>query len=185
MRSHDVPRVILIALAGWVGCMVTSRSAYSDSCSPPDFTPIAFPGTTDTQPWGISNSGLVVGTYDFGLGNTRGFEYSGGAFVPLDFPGALSTQPFGVNDSGLVVGDYLPSGPGQPQGFVYNGASFTPLNMPGASWTDPQGINDLGQITGSDGGSDARFHRFVWGSTLLITGLIALAWLRRHEWFDL
>ncbi len=51
------------------------------------YTTIAFPGSMYTQPYGINNSGQIVGLYTNPDGNTHGFLLTAGSFSTIDFPG--------------------------------------------------------------------------------------------------
>jgi probable HAF family extracellular repeat protein len=73
------------------------------------FITIAFPGAAMTQAFGVNDSGLVVGAYTTGSGNsavTHGFTWLNGRFASLDIGGASSTTINGVNDEGDLVGFY-------------------------------------------------------------------------------
>ena len=78
---------------------------------------IDVPGATSTKPYGISNSGSIVGLYIDVTGANRGFLYAGGSFTTVDFPGADLTSPQGVNSSGSIVG-YYEGATGGWHGFV-------------------------------------------------------------------
>lgn len=65
---------------------------------------IAFPGATQTQPWGVNDSGIVVGWYSNGSFN--GFALKGGKYLAINYPGAVYTFVSGINDAGQIVGSY-------------------------------------------------------------------------------
>src|SRR4029077_8355746 len=74
------------------------------------FTAINYPGATDTQAYGINDSGDIVGTYRDTAGLNHGFLLSKGTFSTIDFPGAGSTSARGINSSGDIVGTFAPGG---------------------------------------------------------------------------
>src|SRR5262249_2499191 len=98
------------------------------------FTPFSEPGATFTEPYGISNNGLVVGISSLGS-----FLYNG-TFIPLTFAGH-TTVPRGVNNSGVVVGS-------DGNGFWFDGTDFTFIPIPGALFTEAYSISDFGQVVG-------------------------------------
>ena len=83
-------------------------------------------------PYGVGNSGEIVGYYLDGSGDLHGFSYSNGTYTRLNDPsaggGADGTQAFGVNASGEIVGVYEDSS-NVYHGFLYNG-TWTTLNDP-------------------------------------------------------
>ena len=89
-----------------------------------NFDDLFIPGSFDTTPSGINNTGQIVGTFldvisgdDMSCCSQRGFINVGGSsgtFIPLDHPAAFrgetflgGTQAFNISDSGLIVGHFL------------------------------------------------------------------------------
>jgi uncharacterized membrane protein len=124
-----------------------------------------FPGSTRTEPWDISRTGIIVGTYNVsGVLGTRAFMVKSGVFHQITFPGfpATSASAFGVNSNGDVVGDFLSNG--TAFGYLLRNGKVTILSFPGAkAGTTPTSINDEGVVVGNyflapfDGG-----HAFMW-----------------------
>jgi hypothetical protein len=108
-------------------------------------TSIDYPGSGNTRPGGINDSGDIVGFYD----NFHGFVYEGGVYTTLDAPNAPNgTFPQGINNADDVVGWYTDAS-GVGHGFLYREDVFTPFDHPlGARGTLPTDINDAGEITG-------------------------------------
>lgn len=71
------------------------------------YTSIDYPGAIGTYPYGINDSGQIVGCYSDGSGNVHGFLLAGGTYTSFDCPGAIWTYPFGINTAGQIVGWYL------------------------------------------------------------------------------
>lgn len=67
---------------------------------------IAVPGASETQAWGINDSGIIVGWY---LGNgcvACGFALQNGKYTTINYPGAVYTFLTGINNAGQIVGVY-------------------------------------------------------------------------------
>ena len=80
------------------------------------FTPIVYPGATDTFVLGMSRPNVLTGTYLIGS-TTHGFVYRRGVYTTMDVRGASQTQIGGANVSGQFTGCYT-DGKGT-HGFVY------------------------------------------------------------------
>jgi hypothetical protein len=109
------------------------------------------PGSSLTEPAGISNNGQVVGEYIAVSGGKQvyhGFLLSGGTYTTIDPPGSTFTQADGINDSGQVVGLYETGTGGVTYGFLLSGGTYTTLNVPGSTSTFAYGINESGQVVG-------------------------------------
>jgi probable HAF family extracellular repeat protein len=68
------------------------------------FKVISFPGASQTQAWGINDSGIIVGWYS-GESFT-GFALRNGKYLSITYPGALYTFASGINKDGQIVGSY-------------------------------------------------------------------------------
>jgi hypothetical protein len=79
---------------------------------------IAFPGSDNTQIFGLNDNGTAVGTYVGTHKQTYGFVYHAGLFETISDPdGVGSTVVNGLNNLGTVVGFYTGS-KGNTDGFV-------------------------------------------------------------------
>jgi uncharacterized membrane protein len=117
------------------------------------FTKANVPGAIQTQPWGINNAGIVVGTYINASNVTHGYMLDGKTLTEIDDPKAAAgvTFPYGINPGGpvSVVGVYASSETGLYVGFLYKDGEFTDIPGPsGAIETIADGINDNGAIVG-------------------------------------
>lgn len=72
------------------------------------FTPLNYPGATDTEPGGINNAGQISGGY-IAPPVENGFLYNTGTFTPLTYPGATTSYADTINNNAQVVGVYQPS----------------------------------------------------------------------------
>jgi uncharacterized membrane protein len=114
-------------------------------------------GFGNPRPYGINNSGKVVGSYDAQVsgmvfGKLEGFVGStNGAFGGgYDFAGDLGSEIYGINNTPIpqMVGSYTDSS-NIRHGAVWTGTHGTTLDVPGASrGTMATGINSSGQIVG-------------------------------------
>jgi PEP-CTERM motif len=69
------------------------------------FTPIDYPGSSETIVQGINDSGEAVGFYTLD-GQTWGFIYNGGTYTSIAYPGSSETMLFGISNNGEIVGSY-------------------------------------------------------------------------------
>jgi probable HAF family extracellular repeat protein len=113
------------------------------------FTKIAvpFPGALGTFPYGINNSGEIVGGWWDSNKDEHGFTLIAGTYTSFDYPGSSTTGAFGINSAGDIVGGYNDAS-GVPHGFLLSGGTYTSFDFPGAGETDPYAINDSGNIVG-------------------------------------
>jgi len=130
------------------------------SASPYYFVTIKFPGAGETIATGVSNNGLVVGTYGASLDirsgvelGRKGFIYNlnNGSFESLEAFGSPATNANSISNNGLVVGDYLSGN--RLHGFVYDmGTSqFVDVLPPGVNAEEAtiSDIDDNGVLIGS------------------------------------
>jgi len=113
------------------------------------FTSIAVPfaGALSTFPYGINNSGEIVGGWWDSNKNEHSFTLIGGTYTSFDCPGASGSAAFGINSAGDIVGQYGDAS-GASYGFLLSGGTCTSFNFPGAVITVPYAINDSGNIVG-------------------------------------
>ncbi len=113
------------------------------------YTPITVPfaGALATFPYGINNSGEIVGGWWDSNKNEHSFTLIGGTYTSFDCPGASGSAAFGINSAGDIVGQYNDAS-GTSYGFLLSGGTCTSFNFPGAVITVPYAINDSGNIVG-------------------------------------
>ena len=148
---------------------VTVSATFSTSTQPPPGTidKLFVPGAVSTQPAGINDSGVIVGTYQDTSIVMHGFVYSGGTYSTLDFPGATYTNPHGINNNGTIVGEYQDTS-SVMHGFIYLGGTYTTLDVPGSGTTYAAGINGNGEIVGGYI-DNSGVHGFVYSSGTFTT----------------
>ncbi|HEY3974775.1 MAG TPA: hypothetical protein VGM18_17350 [Candidatus Sulfotelmatobacter sp.] len=127
---------------------------------------IAVPGAIETDPFGISASGEVVGIYNNGSGGILNFSFRRGKYRQLLIPGAPLAKVYGINPSGTaLVGSYAPSS-GVTAGFLYQNDTLTTLQFPGSKNTSAAGINASGDVVGTFYDSTGTSHGFLWNPFL-------------------
>jgi uncharacterized membrane protein len=109
---------------------------------------VPFPGALGTFPYGIDNSGEIVGGWWDSNKVEHGFTLMAGVYTSFDYPDSSETGAFGINSAGDIVGGYNDAG-GVPHGFLLSGGTYTSFNFPGAGETDAYAINDAGDIIGA------------------------------------
>lgn len=120
-----------------------------------EFRTFTVPASIRTGAEGISNTGVVVGTYTNPLPvspvrNSHGFIWDGVTVTRIDasFSDNNYTIPRGINRAGHVVGYVLNNRGERPKAFRYANGVLTPFDLPGQD-TDFQDINDRGEIVGN------------------------------------
>ncbi len=112
------------------------------------FVPIVV-GADATEPRGINNAGVIVGSYTNAFDSNYGFVLKNGVVTTIELPNSI-TQVAGINSSLELAGDYLPSdGRDNPKGFIFGNGNIMPVDPPGAIATEPDAINDAGSVVGS------------------------------------
>src|SRR6184192_2124946 len=123
-----------------------------------------FPGATNTTyPWGISNSGEIVGYYfDPATGFQHGYlyDYYGGTFTSFDCGNSTDTRAYGINSAGSIAGFY--GDQNGVHGFLYQAGICSGFDYPGASSTYAWGINDDNQISGYYNDFVGGVHGFLY-----------------------
>ncbi len=142
--------------------------SYVRAAGAPTYTPIDFPGATQTTATGINNPGQIVGIYSDASGVHSFLRTADGkSYTSFDASGGGASQygtPLAINDQGQIVGAAFSAGP-VSYGFLRSadGASYTNIEVPHASATYVLGINNEGDIVGwcIFGGSYGLRHGFV------------------------
>ena len=131
-------------------------------------TILDFPGASDTTPFGINDSGTVIGSWDIldADGNVlayHGFVWKDGGFSEFNYPGSADTTITGINARGEMVGLWdsditSPIG----HGFICKGDACSSFDVPvaGVIVTQPNDINARGDIVGAYIDADNVTHGF-------------------------
>jgi hypothetical protein len=105
-------------------------------------------GPTETEAWGVNDSGQIVGWYINSSAIYQGFEYDNGTYTTISCAGWANTRAYGINDAGVIVGDVFNSTAGPFSGFTSKSGTCTIFNYPNATSTYGRGINKNNQVTG-------------------------------------
>lgn len=135
------------------------------------FTTLDVPGAVESQAYGITDKGEIVGYFRDGLDVYHGFLYVDGIFTTLDAPLAShnrggGTTAFGVNNRGQIVGVYMGGSPPFSRAFLYENGIFRTLNVPNPDSatgfdTVAMDINSRGAIVGFYFDQANRTHGYV------------------------
>jgi uncharacterized membrane protein len=112
-----------------------------------NFTTLDDPSGTNTAPFGINNSGEIVGGYLDG--HNHGFLYDIGTYTTIDPPVTVGTVALGINNKGAIVGGaYYDVNGTTGRGFLDVNGTFTAIDDPFADsgGTFATGINNKGEI---------------------------------------
>lgn len=104
-------------------------------------TSVTVPGSTYTQPWGVNDSGVIVGSDDFG-----GFLDDHGTITTVNPPGGWALAPDG--DYVGIIGS--PSGGG-----------FATFDLVAGGTSIIYGLNDSGQAVGWYSDAAGNTHGFL------------------------
>jgi hypothetical protein len=135
---------VLFALAAVVGS-APALAGYA-------FSSIDYPGSTDTQVFGVNNNGQVVGTgFDSNGDILATFVYDskkGGYTAIAPAPGSVDTQLLDINESGVTVGGVSFDGTTR-SGFVRSKkGAYTVFSHPDCVNTNARAINSKGLVSG-------------------------------------
>ena len=106
------------------------------------FVDLTYPGSTATFPWGINDSGTVVGSYFDSQSIEHGFIYSNGSWATLDDPSNKTGRLLGISNKGVIVGGFNP--------FLYENGTFKRISVPNSpnAYIDIRAMSSGGLIIG-------------------------------------
>ncbi|HBY62995.1 MAG TPA: hypothetical protein DEH78_24490 [Solibacterales bacterium] len=117
------------------------------------FTTLSGPtGALSTAALGISDTGVVVGSYANSVGLQSGFIYSGGNYTTFVVAGATDTFLRGISPDGRYISGYYSTDTVGGIGFVWDSltGALTIVSAPASQFTIAQGVNNAGVVVGSD-----------------------------------
>jgi hypothetical protein len=132
-----------------VGLIFAAGAANAGSMVP--VTEVPGSVSLSTSPIGLTDKGVLVGSYTGTDGHSHGFVGPNGEYTSFD-TGTNGTQPRAINNSGFITG--LSNADTNPvtDGFMFEASpslTFTPITMGGVQMLGiPQGINDDGLFVG-------------------------------------
>lgn len=120
---------------------------------------------TAVSPSGISDSGVVMGTYNARGGDLRSFQWKTGRSRQFKIPGLMGGGfVYGINPSGTAVVGAVRAG-APTDAFLYQGGTPQILTYPGAYATYASEVNDFGTVIGIYYDYDDHLHGFMWTAT--------------------
>jgi probable HAF family extracellular repeat protein len=111
------------------------------------YTQLVAPGSYNTLPSAITDSGKVIGFYSDSNGNSYGFTYQNGKFTIINYPGAVGNSGVTDEDNGILVGGYGMNG--ASHGFELKNGKYTTIDYPGDLNTTLNGINKGSYVVGT------------------------------------
>src|ERR1022692_1636023 len=135
--------IVILAFA----CIATAADAPKLTFK---FRTINHPNALQTSPYGINNSGVIVGYYINQKNAIHGFLLANGKFTNIDDPkSTYGTEPINLNSNGTIVGSYLINSSGNYTAFSYENKKFTDVGPTFCMYYNAAaGINDKGEIVG-------------------------------------
>jgi hypothetical protein len=135
------------AVAGYTADLVDNGSG---TLTVDNFVTVTDPDTGGLEPYGINDSGDLVGG-TLADGNPAGFRDVGGTFSTVVVPDAVNTTLWGIDDAGDFVGD-IADQKGLVDGYVATSSGSSTFDIAGdgtTEYTFGYGINDAQVIVGS------------------------------------
>jgi uncharacterized membrane protein len=83
-------------------------------------TTFSFPGAAYTYANGISNNGLIVGSWFDAQGLSHGYVDNNGVFTDVELPNNVAGYFEGINDAGQIVGEFAYDAGLTQDGFLLN-----------------------------------------------------------------
>jgi probable HAF family extracellular repeat protein/YD repeat-containing protein len=124
------------------------------------YTAISDPNGVQTNCYGISSAGTVVGYYNTSDDAAIGFTYSNGSFSDFSLPGISGALPIASSTNGILAGYYYDNN-NAPWGFTLKGTKVTTFQISGAAYIFPTGVNSHGELTLEEIDSSGNEHCMV------------------------
>jgi hypothetical protein len=118
------------------------------------FKNVTAPKSTETDTYGINDSGVIAGDYVDSSGNQHGLILDGKKATSVDdkncpaTAGATAIAFYGINTAGTAVGWCTLASSGEPTGLMYAKGKLVEFSVPKSESTEAIGINDKGDVVG-------------------------------------
>jgi len=157
-RGARVPPDVFTRISS--GVQQASPEAATSASSQYRFVSIDIPGSTGAYPYGITNAGLVTGSYVDASNNSHGLVWRDGKLDTLDHPGSVDTGlSESPNNRGVVMGYFGDLTTVHAGMYSFPGGAWTTLpDISGMPNNEGYGINNSGVAVGvAGGGNDFGF----------------------------
>jgi hypothetical protein len=144
-----------------VGYYATSSGTYHGfrRYSNGSYGNLDYPGGQFTQPNGINNNGMIVGSFSDAIGS-HGFMFYNGSWAKLDYPGSTgTTQALGISDAGVVLGVNTVNEPATY--FLDENGTFKVIDDSSASNFTVNGMAPNGLIVGVEAHGTNPSNNFI------------------------
>jgi probable HAF family extracellular repeat protein len=128
--------------------LAAPRQALAQISGPYTLVKLQYPGAIYTDATGISNSGVIVGTYRDDSNNVHAYKYESGVYTNVDYPGSAANYGMGIAAGGQVLGTYGMAVEGPYHAFILDHGTYTTFDFPGME-TDARMMNASGKIVGA------------------------------------
>ena len=116
---------------------------------------------TETDSYGVNNSGVIVGDYIDSAGIQHAFSLAGKKLTTVDNKACTAATAFyAVNSAGTAVG-WCTGTSGTEVSFTWSKGKFTTIKFPKSTGTEATGINDKNDVSGLYLDSSGVQHGFV------------------------
>jgi len=120
------------------------------------------PGHQESSPFGISDTGQIVGNSRGGLIPNSAFLWENGVMMDLGtLSGNTASSALGINNFEQVVG-VSQGGSSIEQAFIWENGVMTGLGTLGGSESSASAINDLAQVVGTSRTASGVNRPFLW-----------------------
>ncbi|HWY59254.1 MAG TPA: hypothetical protein VNZ03_32625 [Terriglobales bacterium] len=150
-----------------------ARECDCDTGATLGFTDVTAPGASETDTYGINNSGVIAGDYNDSYGAQHGMLLEGKKLVTADRSDCSTSPGVGVTFVGLNNKDkaagWCQNRSGAYIGFTYSKGKFANIRISGATLVEANGVNDKDEVVGTYVDSSGAQHGFLLAGSKLTT----------------
>ena len=129
------------------------------------YSTIDYPGSFETDAFGISGKNIVGAYYTDSVHPSHGFEFDGSTWTTLDEPLATNgaTLVLGISGNNIFGSYNTDLAYSTSHGFLYDGKTWTTLDFPGSTVNQVVGMSGA-NIVGIYGDTSGYYHGYVYNS---------------------